>query len=166
MVLQATSREKLSLLILICAATLAFSIPFAARLRGGNPMDFILLDVNGKKVRLGELAEDKPLLLYFWATWCKPCHLTQPKVASLANKYRGRITVLGINVGRVDSLKDINKYRKRYKISYPLLIDSDDDTSRAYSIDAIPTIILLDETGKILFRDNKTPANLEELLPR
>lgn len=164
MVWQGTSWKKLSLLILIIAATVAILVPFVASLEGGNPMDFTLLDETGKKVRLGEFSEDKPLLLYFWATWCKPCRRTQPQVATLARKYKDRLTVVGINVGGVDSLKDIKKYRKRYKITYPLLLDRDSDTLKAFSIDAIPAIILLDETGKILYRGNEPPAKLEEFL--
>jgi thiol-disulfide isomerase/thioredoxin len=115
-------------------------------------------------VRLFDLADDKPLLLYFWASWCKPCRLITPQVSTLAQEYKDRITVLGINVGGVDSLKDVKKYNKRYKITYPLLIDSDNNTVEAYSIHAIPTVILLDESGKILFRDNEPPEKLDEFL--
>jgi len=163
---QARPRKKLSRLILICVATFALSSPFIARLEGGKAKDFTLLDMNGNKVRLSELAEDKPLLLYFWASWCKPCRLTTPQVSTLAEKYKDRITVIGINVGGVDSLKVVKKYNKRYEINYPLLIDSDNETVEAYSVHAIPTVILLDKNGKVLFRDNEPPENLEELLPK
>lgn len=161
---QARPRKKLSRLILIFVATFALSSPFIARLEGGKAKDFTLLDMNGNKVRLSELADDKPLLLYFWASWCKPCRLITPQVSTLAEDYKGRITVLGINVGGVDSLKDVRKYSKRYKVTYPLLIDSDNDTVEAYSVYAIPTVILLDESGKVLFRDNEPPEKLDEFL--
>jgi tartrate dehydratase beta subunit/fumarate hydratase class I family protein len=46
-----------------------------------------------------------------------------------------------------------------------MLIDHNDEAVKAYSISAIPVIILVDETGKILFRDNEPPANLEKFLP-
>ena len=166
MVWQVTSRQELYRLVLISAITLALFLPAVGSLEGGIPTDLTLLDLNGKKVRLTELTEDKPLLLYFWATWCKPCRLTTPKVSALAHKYKDRITVLGINVGGVDSVKDVRKYRKRYKVTYPLLLDSNNDTVAAYSVRAIPVVILLDETGRILFRDNDPPANLEQLLPQ
>jgi thiol-disulfide isomerase/thioredoxin len=163
---QAWHSKKLSRLILIFVATFALSSPFIARLEGGKAKDFTLLDMNGNKVRLSELAEDKPLLLYFWASWCKPCRLITPQVSTLAEKYKDRITIIGINVGGVDSLKAVKKYGKRYEINYPLLIDSDNETVETYSVHAIPTLILLDKNGKILFRDNEPPEKLEELLPK
>jgi thiol-disulfide isomerase/thioredoxin len=152
-------------LLLSCAAFIIFSLPFAARPQNGNPMDFTLVDLDGNRVRLVDLAEGKPLLLYFWATWCKPCRMVQSQVSALAEKYKGRLTVLGINVGGVDSLKSVNRYRKRHNILYPLLLDSDNVSVKAYSVFAIPTVILLNQTGKILFRDNEAPTDLQEFLP-
>ena len=160
-----TLREKILLFTVIWAISIALSFLFATNTRGGNLLDLTLVDVDGKKVRLDQLAEDKPLLLYFWATWCKPCRKTQPKVAALAKEYKDRVKVVGINVGGLDSPKDIKKYLSRHRITYAMLIDRDDEAVKAYSISAIPVVILLDETGKILFRDNEPPANLEKFLP-
>jgi thiol-disulfide isomerase/thioredoxin len=159
-----TLRERICLITVIWAMSIALSFLFAANTRGGNLLDLTLADVDGKEVSLDKLAEDKPLLLYFWATWCKPCRKTQPKVAALAKKYKDRVKVVGINVGGLDSPKDIKKYISRHRITYTMLIDHNDEAVKAYSVSAIPVIILLDKTGKILFRDNEPPANLEKFL--
>jgi len=163
---QTAPRKKLSRLIVIFAAALAFFSLFTVHLQGDQHKDFTLLDMNGNKVRLFDLAMEKPLLLYFWASWCKPCRLVTPQVSTLAEKYKDRLTVIGINVGGIDSLKGVKKYGKRHEITYPLLIDSDNEMVEAYSVHAIPTVILMDTKGKILFRDNEPPANLDEFLPR
>jgi thiol-disulfide isomerase/thioredoxin len=157
-----TLREKKSLLTVILTISITFSFLFAADIRGGNLMDLTLVDVDGNEVRLDQVAKDQPLLLYFWATWCKPCRKTQPKVAALAEKYKDRVKVVGINVGGLDSPKAIKKYISRQRITYTMLIDRNDKAVKAYSVSAIPVIILLDETGKILFRDNEPPANLDK----
>ena len=162
MVRRGTLREKISLFAVILTMSFTSSFLYAANTKGGNLMELTLVDVDGKKVRLDQVAKDQPLLLYFWATWCKPCRKTQPKVAALAEKYKDRVKVVGINVGGLDSPKDIRKYISRQRITYTMLIDHNDEAVKAYSVSAIPVIILLDTTGKILFRDNEPPANLEK----
>ncbi len=158
-----TFREKLSLSIAIYTVLIAFSLPSAASSMSDNPMDLVLLNDAGENVRLGQMADGKPLLLYFWATWCRPCRKTRPKVSSFAQKFKDQVTVLGINLGGLDSLENIRKYRSRYKIIYPLLLDRHNGVAKAYSVSAIPTVILLDSTGEIRYRDRDPPANLEIL---
>jgi cytochrome c biogenesis protein CcmG, thiol:disulfide interchange protein DsbE len=155
-------RKKIFLFTVILTMSNITSFLYAANTRGDNFLELTLVDLDGKKVRLDQLAEDKPLLLYFWATWCKPCRKTQPKVAALAEKYKDRVKVVGINVGGLDAPKDIKKYISRQRITYTMLIDHNDEAVKAYSVSAIPVIILLDTTGKILFRDNEPPANLDK----
>ena len=159
-----TLREKIFLFTLVWAMSIALFFLLAGNMRGGSLLDLTLVDIDGEKVRLDTLAEDKPLLLYFWATWCKPCRKTQPKVAALAKEYKDRVKVVGINVGGVDSPKDIKKYISRHRITYTMLIDHNDEAVKAYSVAAIPVVILLDKTGQILLRDNEVPANLEKFL--
>ena len=166
MLWRAIFKKRLSLVGLILVVLISLLLPHAANPKSDNPLDLILLDTKGNEVRLGDLVENKPLLLYFWATWCKPCRKTQPKVSALAKKYEDRIKVVGINVGGLDSGRDIEKYIARKKITYTMLLDRADEAVKTYSIYAIPTIILLDVNGKILFRSNKAPKDLEKFLPR
>lgn len=88
----------------------------------------------------------------------------QPSVAALWEKYRGRVQVVGINVGGLDSLQAVKDYRQRYRITYPLLVDRAGQVADAYDIAAIPTIILLDRQGHVRFRDVTPPATLDGLL--
>ena len=164
MIWRVMSEKKLSLLGLIWVVLFSLVLPHAANPKSDNPLDLILLDTKGSEVRLGELSENKPLLLYFWATWCKPCRKTEPKVSALAKKYKDRIKVVGINVGGLDSGRDIEKYSARKKITYTMLMDRADQAVNTYSIYAIPVIILLDGSGKILFRINNVPKDLEKFL--
>ena len=164
MVWRAIFEKRLPLIGLICVVLISLFLPHVANPKSDNALDLIFSDTQGNEVRLRELAENKPLLLYFWATWCKPCRKTQPKVSALAKKYKDQIKVVGINVGGLDSGRDVEKYSSRNKITYTMLLDRADQAVNTYSIYAIPTIILLDESGKILLRSNNVPKNLEKFL--
>ena len=159
------SVKRLSLFGLILFLFVGLSLPHAANPADDNPLDLILHDTEGKEVRLGELADNKPLLIYFWATWCKPCRKTQPKITALHKKYKDQMNVVGINVGGLDSPTDIKKYSAKNKITYTMLLDLQDNAVKTYSIYAIPAVVILDASGKILFRGNNTPKDLERFLP-
>ena len=50
------------------------------------------------------IAQDKPVVLDFWATWCGPCKKVAPLVEELAAEYEGRAIIGKVNVEDEDDL--------------------------------------------------------------
>ncbi|MBQ2297858.1 MAG: thioredoxin [Bacteroidaceae bacterium] len=44
------------------------------------------------------LAQDKPVVLDFWATWCGPCRKIGPTIQELADEYEGQVIVGKVNI--------------------------------------------------------------------
>ncbi len=40
----------------------------------------------------------QPVLVDFWAEWCRPCHMIAPTVAEIAQDYAGRLKVAKLNI--------------------------------------------------------------------
>lgn len=55
------------------------------------------------------LADSKPVLIDFWATWCGPCRALSPTIEEIANEYDGKVTVAKCNVD--DSQAVAGQYR-------------------------------------------------------
>jgi thioredoxin 1 len=41
-----------------------------------------------------------PVFIDFWADWCGPCKMVAPSVKQLASEFKGRLTVVKVNVDR------------------------------------------------------------------
>ena len=65
------------------------------------------------------LSADLPVLVDFWAEWCQPCRMLAPTIEEVANDFAGRA-----KVGKLD-------------------VDGNREVALKYSIQSIPTVILL-----------------------
>ncbi|MFT3699340.1 MAG: redoxin domain-containing protein [Kofleriaceae bacterium] len=82
-------------------------------------------------------------VLDFWATWCKPCLYTTPHLDDLA-KAHPDLRVIGISDDDIDLLRT---HLAAHPVSFAQARDDDSAASRAYLIQGLPTIIVIDRTG-------------------
>ncbi len=45
-----------------------------------------------------DASKTQPVMVDFWADWCRPCHMLAPTVAEIAHDYSGRLKVVKLNV--------------------------------------------------------------------
>ncbi len=109
---------------------------------------FTLESLDGHEYSL-ESARGNVVLLDFWATWCPPCKKEIPELISIYNKYKEKEFLLwGIGLDKPDAL---NSWSEKFEIPYPVLIGSQKIQS-AYGVRAIPTVFIIDKTGRIAAR--------------
>jgi thioredoxin 1 len=53
---------------------------------------------NSFQAEVIDASKSQPVMVDFWADWCRPCHMLAPTVAELANDYNGRLKVVKMNV--------------------------------------------------------------------
>ena len=123
--------------------------------------DFTLEDLGGNKISLSSF-KGKPLLINFWATWCGPCKIETPWLVELQNDYgRTGFEVVGISTEGDDLKPDdkegwahdkaaIAKFVKDEHMQYPILINGDSLANEYGGLDAMPTSVYVDRTGKVV----------------
>jgi thiol-disulfide isomerase/thioredoxin len=67
--------------------------------------------VKGQPVK--QFEKGKVYVVEFWATWCGPCRQTIPHLTKLAEKYKDKVTVIGVSVWERADEEDPNAHIQR-----------------------------------------------------
>jgi peroxiredoxin len=87
----------------------------------------------------------KVALIDFWASWCGPCRLVAPRLNALRDRLGAQgLAVVGITT---DDAEVAAVFAEKHRMRYPSVIDNDGETSRAYGISGLPTMVLIDRRG-------------------
>ncbi len=99
-----------------------------------------------------------PMVINLWASWCAPCREELPKYQAFAEKYAGRVDVLGIDFQetRPDAAREL---ARETGVDYPLLSDPDGKL-RAIGL---PKLILLDAEGAVTHEEYVEITTVEQL---
>ena len=114
--------------------------------RVGEPApDFQLQDLDGQVVSLSDL-RGKPVLLNFWNTGCPPCRDEMPYLQQVYDEMQGKdLVMLAINIG--ESSSTVAEFMDFYHLSLPVLLDTNGNVARRYSMPGIPTTFFIDKDG-------------------
>lgn len=135
----------------------------AAIARAANVVErteFTLDSSGGESVSLGQFTGNRPVLLVFWATWCPHCNAAVPEINEIHARLGGRLKILALNY--MENRQKVTAFMKAKSVAYPVLLDIDGKVARSYGIIGIPTYVLLDRQGKVVYFDNEFPPSLEK----
>ena len=152
----AASKNRVPLLTVAILATLAISLPLPARAaddaapdqESESGVDFTLENLAGKSVTLRDFLKDGPVMVNFWATWCKPCLKELPYMEELQKTYRDQgLTVLAISEDNARSVGKVKTYIQSTGYTFTVLLDTNGEAKRRLKAWATPYTVLFDSDG-------------------
>ena len=112
------------------------------------PMDFVLADLHGRRVRLSDF-KGKVVFLNFWTTWCPQCRFELPALEKLDRRFKNRaFAMLAVSLGEPTS--KVSRFVKRQKLGIRVLLDTGGRVGRRFGIHSIPTTIVIDRSGAMI----------------
>ncbi|HEX8701530.1 MAG TPA: TlpA disulfide reductase family protein [Myxococcaceae bacterium] len=113
----------------------------------GTPApDFNLPTLTGEQVSLASLS-GKPVVLVFWAPWCKVCKSETSTISAVRDMVGERAHVLSVAVSYRRE-EDVRRFARQQKVDYPVLLGND-ELEEAFGVRAFPTTFVLSADGRI-----------------
>jgi thiol-disulfide isomerase/thioredoxin len=111
----------------------------------------------------------KVVVIDFWGVWCGPCLSSIPALQQLADKYDRRgVVFVGIHTAD-GSIEQINQLKELRSWTTPSGLDvgtsiTDSATCRSYGVGGFPTIVVVDEEGRIAYRTDIQPEDRDQFM--
>lgn len=113
-------------------------------------IDVTFYDREGNAVKLSDFY-GKPIVMNFWTTWCVYCKKEMPDFQEVCEEYADQVVFLFINAtdGQRETKEKAEAYLKEQGYTIPVYYDLDTEASYVYSVNSLPTTILLDKEGRV-----------------
>ena len=88
----------------------------------------------------------KPLVIRFWADWCKYCEGEMKAIEAVFQRHKGRgLEVLAINAGQDKAA--VGAFIAKIGVTYPALLDEQSKIAKRYGVVGLPTTYFVDAQG-------------------
>jgi thiol-disulfide isomerase/thioredoxin len=115
---------------------------------------FTLKSLDGKRKTLKDFSNKVTLVSFFFPR-CPYCNIELPQIQKIYDKYKDRgLSAVWVNI-LPEEANLVAGWQMSKNLSVPVLIGGTQESLlRDYQIDSTPTTYLLDENGRVLFREN------------
>ncbi|MFA5362502.1 MAG: TlpA disulfide reductase family protein [Candidatus Omnitrophota bacterium] len=120
--------------------------------------EFALKDLEGEIFTISQYRDRKPVILFFWTTWCANC---REGMRVLNEQYpqisKENIEVLSINVGEQKS--KAAQFVQAHNLGFKVLLDPAAKTAGDYGLVGVPTYVIINKQGLVRFYDHFFPKD-------
>ncbi len=108
----------------------------------------------------------KPIIISFWATWCKPC---KKELDAIHEEFENLVKETGVKLIAIsiDDARSSGKVVTDVKVKgwkYDVYIDENQDFKRAMNVNNVPHTFLIDGNGNIVWNHNSYSEGDEDIL--
>lgn len=131
----------------------------------GQLPEIYLETTENEEVLISELQGSELTVVDFWATWCKPCLIAIPELVKIYGEFSDSgVSFIGINIDSPRNKAKIRPFAEARGITYPVLMDTDQEMMHEMNVVQVPTLIIFDKNGKQVFVHEGFNPGDQELL--
>ena len=140
--------RKLILFLMVCIGITNVSAQYKTL------PNITIKDLDGNSVNIQNIDNDSnPIILNFWATWCKPCKNELNNIDDLYQEWKDETNVKIIIVSVDDSRSSakVKPYINSMGWTFEALSDQNRELARQLNVSTVPHTFLINGEGKIVY---------------
>jgi peroxiredoxin len=117
-------------------------------LAGAPAVSYDVKRLDGRTDALGRY-RGSVVVMNLWATWCPPCREEMPDLQRFYREYKAKgVVVLGVDQG--ESAQAAGAFVREHGVTFPVLLDADQQYGRSYAAIGLPTTVIVDRSGHVV----------------
>jgi cytochrome c biogenesis protein CcmG, thiol:disulfide interchange protein DsbE len=114
--------------------------------------NFKLENIDGKFVELQKEIGSGPIIISFWATWCKPCVEELSQYKNIFKEYESKgLKIFAISTDNEKTAAKVRPFVKSKAYPFTVLLDPNSEIARKYYVPSVPYVVILDKLGNIAY---------------
>ena len=111
--------------------------------------------LSGKTVNTSNISNNgKPIIISFWATWCKPCVRELNAIAEVYEDWTEEtgVKLIAVSIDDTRNTAKVGPFVNGKGWDYEVVLDANRDFSRAMSVNTVPHTFLVNGKGEIVWQ--------------
>ena len=154
-------KQILTLLVVLLATTFGFS-------QDARKLPNIeVKTLKGDAFNISELDNaDKPIVISFWATWCKPCKKELNNISEVYEDWQEEtgVKLVAVSIDDTRSMSKVAPYINSSDWEYEVYLDPNKDLCRLLGVSTVPHTFLLNGKKEIVWQHRGYVEGDEEAL--
>lgn len=131
------------------------------------PENISIKTLDGKTVETSIIQNDgKPIIISFWATWCKPCNRELNAIKEVYEEWQEEtgVKLVAISIDDARSASKVKPHVDGNGWEYEVYLDQNQDFKRAMNVVNVPHTFLINGKGEIVWQHTSYVDGSEEEL--